>query len=102
MLYYTLMKLTRDQVLKIAQLARLALQPQEIERFQTELSAILNYVEQLNTVDTSQVEPTSQVTGLENRTRPDVVTYTFTREQMFASAIETAEGHVKVKTVLRK
>lgn len=96
------MPLTQTEVRKIADLARIAISEAEIPKYQLELSAILTYVEQLNEVDTSQVEPTSQVTGLENQTRPDAITYDFTREQMLASAIETAEDHVKVKSVFKE
>lgn len=96
------MPLTQTEVRKIADLARIAISEAEIPKYQLELSAILTYVEQLNEVDTNQVEPTSQVTGLENQTRPDAITYDFTREQMLASAIETAEDHVKVKSVFKE
>lgn len=95
------MPLTQDEVRKIADLARIAISEKDIPKYQQELSAILAYVDQLNEVDTSKVEPTSQVTGLENQTRPDAVTYDFTREQMLASAIETAEDHLKVKAVFK-
>ena len=96
------MKLTREQVLQIANLARIAVTEDDIPKYQQELSAILEYVEQLNEVDVTNIEPTSQVTGLENQTRPDVVNYHFTREEMLASAIETAEDHVKVKAVFKE
>ena len=95
------MALSKDEVLKIARLSRIALTEAEIVLYQKELSAILDYVDQLNTVDTSNVEPTHQVTGLENRTRQDEVNYSFTRQQMLASAIETAEDHLKVKNVFK-
>ncbi len=93
------MKLSREEVLKIAELARIQLSDDEVEKFATELSTILDYVEQLNEVDTDAVPPTSQVTGLENRMREDEVTYQFSREDMLESAIETAEDHLKVKAV---
>ena len=93
------MSLSPNQVLHIAKLARLQLTPDEVKKYQQELSSILAFVEQLKQVDTKQVAPTYQVTGLTNRTRPDEVNYTFTREQMLASAIETAEDHIKVKGV---
>lgn len=93
------MQLSEDQVRHIAKLARIRLRDDEIQKFQTELSAILNYVEQLNDVDTTNVVPTSQVTGLENRMRDDEVTYEFSRETMLKSAIETAEDHLKVKGI---
>lgn len=67
------MKLTRDEVEHLGRLARLALTDEEKERYATELSAILEYVEQLQEVDTTDVEPTSQVTGLEDVYREDAV-----------------------------
>lgn len=64
-------KLTRDDVLKLAQLARLELTDEEVESFATELSDILRYVEQLSSVDIDGLAPTNQVTGLTNVTRAD-------------------------------
>lgn len=67
------MKLTRDEVEHLGRLARLVLTEEEKERYATELSAILDYVEQLQEVNTTDVEPTSQVTGLEDVYRDDVM-----------------------------
>lgn len=67
------MKLTKQQVQHVATLARIGLTPAEVEKFQTQLSGILDYVEQLNEVNTDGVEPTAQVTGLTNVTREDEV-----------------------------
>lgn len=94
--------LSQADVLKIADLARIALSDDEVKQYQHDLTSILKFVDQLNEVDTTNVEPTSQVTGLENRTRPDEVNYSFTREQMLESAIETAEDHIKVKNVFKQ
>ena len=66
-------KLSREDVLKLARLARLRLSDEEVTKFQTELSAILDYVAHLDSVDTTGLEPTYQVTGLTNVTRPDVI-----------------------------
>jgi len=65
--------LTRDDVLKLARLARLQLTDAEVTEFQKELAEILHYVEQLNDIDISGLEPTSQVTGLTNVTRDDKI-----------------------------
>jgi aspartyl-tRNA(Asn)/glutamyl-tRNA(Gln) amidotransferase subunit C len=62
-------KLTRDDVLKLAQLARLDLTDDEVEEYSTELTEILQYVEQLSAVDVKGLDPTNQVTGLTNVTR---------------------------------
>lgn len=63
--------LTADDVLKLAQLARLNLTDDEVSKYQQELAEILEYVKQLDGVDVSGMQPTSQVTGLTNVTRPD-------------------------------
>lgn len=57
----------------VAKLANLPITPAEEDKFETQLLAILNYISQLQEVDTSNVLPTSQVTGLTNVTRQDVV-----------------------------
>lgn len=67
------MSLTKDQVLHIAKLARLQLTSEEVDKMTRELSSILDYVKVLDEIDTSAVEPTSQVTGLTNAFREDEV-----------------------------
>ena len=59
-------KLTKKDVEHIAKLSKLSLSDAEKDKFQAQLSSVLGYVEQLNEVDTSGVEPTAQVTGLSN------------------------------------
>ena len=66
-------QLSRDDVLKLAQLARIDLSDDEVTKFVSEFNAILGYVDLLQTVDVSGLEPTSQVTGLVNVTRKDEV-----------------------------
>ena len=67
------MKLTRDEVEYLGRLARLSLTEEEKAQYAAELSDILEFVEQLQEVDTTDVEPTSQVTGLEDVYREDAV-----------------------------
>lgn len=67
------MALTKEEVLHIAKLARLELSEEEVEKFRTQLSEILEYVGQLQRVDTEGIEPISQITGLENVMREDLV-----------------------------
>lgn len=64
-------QLTQQQVRHIAKLARLKLSDEEVEKFSKELTSILGYIEKLNEVNTENVEPTAQVTGLHNVFRPD-------------------------------
>lgn len=63
--------ITKDEVKHIAELARIKLDSDQIEKYQAELSAILDFVGQLLEADTSTVEPIQQVTGLENIFKED-------------------------------
>lgn len=65
------MKLTKEQIEKIARLARLNLSEEELERYAGQITDILDYVDILKNLDTSGVSETSQVTGLANVTRTD-------------------------------
>ncbi|HCI03323.1 MAG: Asp-tRNA(Asn)/Glu-tRNA(Gln) amidotransferase subunit GatC [Candidatus Peribacteraceae bacterium] len=65
--------LSSDDVRHIAKLARLNLSDEEVEKFTKELSSILEYVDQLQEVDTKNVVPTAQVTGLHNSFRADEI-----------------------------
>ncbi|MBI3624515.1 Asp-tRNA(Asn)/Glu-tRNA(Gln) amidotransferase subunit GatC [Candidatus Saccharibacteria bacterium] len=94
-------KLSHDDVLKLARLARLRLSKEEVATFQTEIAAILEYVEQLQDVDVDKLEPTSQVTGLKNVMRPDeVYDYGASPEALLKNAPATEGGHIKVKRML--
>lgn len=58
-------------VKKVAKLANLAITPSEEKEFDKQLNDIVKYIEKLNSVDTTNIEPTAQVTGLKNRRRND-------------------------------
>ena len=94
-------QITRDDVLHLAQLSSLQLSNAEIDGLQTDISNILGYVEQLSKLNTSDVEPTYQVTGLQNIWRDDtVIDYGVSREDLLARAPESADNQVKVPKVL--
>ncbi len=65
------MSLNSDQVKHIAKLSRIQLTDEEVEKYRTQLSAVLGYIEQLNELDTSSVLPTVNTTGLMNVLRED-------------------------------
>ena len=94
-------ELTRNDVLKLARLARLQLTEDEVEQFTAEISAILEYVEQLQSVDLEGVEPTNQVTGLKNVMRPDVLeNYGYTHDELLKNLPAKEGRHIKVKRML--
>ena len=94
-------KLTRDDVLKLAQLARLDLSEAEVEAYQAELSEILQYVEHLQSVDVDGLEPTNQVTGLENVTRPDELKdYGYQAAELLKNVPGLQANQIKVKRMI--
>lgn len=94
--------LSTDEVKHVAALAHLGLTKKEIAKFQKQLSQIVSFVNQLSEVDTNNVVPTSQVTGLENVFREDVVTPSLSREKVLANAPDKYKEFFKVRPVLEK
>jgi aspartyl-tRNA(Asn)/glutamyl-tRNA(Gln) amidotransferase subunit C len=94
-------KLTRDDVLKLAQLARLELSEDEISEFSEELSDILRYVEQLQSVSTDGLKPTQQVSGLTNVFRDDeVIDYGYQPLDLLKNVPQTKDNMIKVKRMI--
>jgi len=94
-------KLTRDDVLKLALLARLELSDTEIEEFADELSEILQYVEQLQNVDVSGLQPTNQVTRLTNVTRDDIVRgYGYEPKELLKNVPTVDNDQIKVRRMI--
>jgi aspartyl-tRNA(Asn)/glutamyl-tRNA(Gln) amidotransferase subunit C len=96
------MNLTRQQVEKVAHLARLAVTDEEKERYGRQLSAILTYIEKLNELDTSQVEPTSHVLPMQNVMRDDEPRPGLPREKALANAPEPHEGFFRVPKIIEE
>jgi aspartyl-tRNA(Asn)/glutamyl-tRNA(Gln) amidotransferase subunit C len=100
----SVMKLSKDDILKLAKLSRLQLDDDETEQYQSEISAILDYVAQLDTVDVAGVQPTYQVTGLtsqdENATRDDEVSQQVRQSELLKNVPVTEGGHIKVKRMI--
>jgi aspartyl-tRNA(Asn)/glutamyl-tRNA(Gln) amidotransferase subunit C len=94
------MALSKSEVQHIAQLARLELTEEEIARYQKQLSAILDYITMLQELNTDAVEPTSQVTGLQNILRSDTQEQSLSNHEALANAPDKEEGFFKVKPVI--
>lgn len=86
----------------VAKLANLPLTSEEEKKFGEQLSETLDYVNRLEEIDTKGLEPTSQVTGLENVTREDEVTPSLTQEEALKNAKSTYKGFIKVKAILEQ
>lgn len=94
-------KLKKEDVLNLAELVRLKLTDEEVSEFTEELSAILDYVEQLGDVNVSGLQPTNQVTGLTNVTRKDEIKdYGYSLEDLQANLPDSKNNQIKVKRML--
>jgi len=98
---YQMAKLSRGDILKLAQLAQLELTDGEIDKFQKELSEILGYVEQLQNVNVEGLQPTYQVTGLKNVTRKDeIIDYGVSQAELLKNVPTLENKQIKVRRVL--
>ena len=96
------MALTRDEVLHIAQLARVGLSEEDVATFQEQLSEILDHFETLKALDTEGVEPTSHPLPLESVMRADEVRPSLPREEVLANAPLADEAAFRVRAVLEE
>jgi aspartyl-tRNA(Asn)/glutamyl-tRNA(Gln) amidotransferase subunit C len=88
--------ISREQVLHVAKLARLALSEEELERFSEQLNAILEAIGKVSELDLSDVPPTSHPLALVNVVDPDESRPSLSREQALANAPESEEGAFRV------
>ncbi len=94
------MKLTKQQVGRLAKLARIELSEEEKEQLGESLTIILDYVKQLEEVDVKNVRPTSQITGQVNVEREDKAEKCENPDDLIAAAPDSEGRNVKVKAVL--
>lgn len=94
-------KVTIEDVKKLARLSALQLTDEEAKSLQTDLEEIIGFVEQLDAVDTTGIEPTYQVTGLRNVSRKDeVIDYGVSQAELLKNAPASQDAQIKVRRVL--
>jgi aspartyl-tRNA(Asn)/glutamyl-tRNA(Gln) amidotransferase subunit C len=94
------MKITKEEVLYVANLARLEISAAEIEKLTVQIGEILDYVDQLNQVDTTGVSGTAHAVPLTNAFREDAVRPQLAREEALANAPHQEEGGFAVPRVI--
>ena len=94
------MKITSEEVLYVANLARLEISAAEIEKLTGQIGEILDYVDQLNQVDTTGISGTSHAVPLTNAFREDVVQPHLAREDALANAPQQEDGGFIVPKVI--
>ena len=94
------MALTREEVLHVARLARIGLTDADVEKFQQQLSSILEHFDVLRRVDTEGVEPTTHTLPLMGVMGADEPRPSLTPEQVLANAPMEHDGYLRVRAVL--
>lgn len=96
------MSLSRDEVLKIAGLARLALSEEEVARFSDQLSAVLDYVARLDELDLRGIEPSVHAVARTNVMRDDVVIPSLSPTDALFNAAATSENQFLIQSILEE
>ena len=94
------MKITKDEVLYVAHLARLDLDAESIEKFAGQIDPVLGYIEKLNQVDTQGIKPTSHAISLTNAFRDDEERQHIERDLALANAPEKEDGQFVVPKIV--
>lgn len=94
------MSVSLDEVRHLAALSEIQLSDGELESLTTDIDNIVGYINQLDELDTDQVEPTFQLTGLQNVWRDDKIEPQLSREKLLNLAPDTENNQVKVPKVL--
>ncbi|MEE8135905.1 MAG: Asp-tRNA(Asn)/Glu-tRNA(Gln) amidotransferase subunit GatC [Thermodesulfobacteriota bacterium] len=94
------MKISKDDIIKVSELARLEFKEEELEKFTEQLGNILEYIEQLNELDTDNVEPTSHVLDISTPLREDKVVEWLSTEEVLKNAPESEDDFFVVPQVI--
>ncbi len=94
------MNLSREDVIKIAHLARLALTDEELADYQEQLSAVLDYAARLDELDLTDVAPSVHAVGRRNVLRDDIVTPSLSPDDALYNAAATADGQFLIQSIL--
>ena len=94
--------LTKEEILNIATLARIGLSEKDTEKYQHDLSEILDYFKKLEKLNVENVEPIGHITGMQNSFRSDKAEDfgSIGKEAIARNFPEQKDGHIKVKSVL--
>jgi len=94
--------LSKEEITKVATLARIGVSEKDVETYQHDLSEILDYFNKLNEVDVTGIEPIGHITGMQNKFRSDAQADfgLLGRETIMRNAPEVKDEYIKVKSVL--
>jgi aspartyl-tRNA(Asn)/glutamyl-tRNA(Gln) amidotransferase subunit C len=93
-------RISEDQVRHVAHLARLEITDEEAVRMQKELDKMISFAEQLNELNTENIEPTSHVLDIKNVFREDIAKKGLPQEEVLKNAPDHQDGQIKVPSIL--
>ena len=94
------MPILKEDVLKVAHLARIDLSGEELKLFSHQLESVLEFIDKLKTVDVSSVKPTNHVLDIQNVLRADTLRASLKKEDVLRNAPETLKEHFQVPRVI--
>lgn len=94
------MKINESDIIKVAKLARLDLTADEKDEFSKQLSGIIDYVEKINELDTSDVDAADHIVELNNVVRKDVVKTSISRDELEKIAPDFKDGYIVVPKII--
>jgi aspartyl-tRNA(Asn)/glutamyl-tRNA(Gln) amidotransferase subunit C len=96
------MKINKEDIIKLADLAKLQLSDVQIEEMESDMEKMLGFVEKLKELDVEGLEPLRYMTSNENVLRDDVMEHTITKEDALRNAPQKDSDYIKVPKVLKK
>ena len=93
-------RISKEEVKHVANLARLAISEEETEKLQKQLDSIITFAEQLNELDTENVEPTTHVLHMKNVLREDKASPGLPREEVLKNAPDHQDGQIRVPGIM--
>lgn len=94
------MAISRDDVVKVAHLARIDLSGEELQLFSKQLESIVEFIDKLKVLDISSLKPSSHVLEIKNVFRPDIAKDSLTKEAVLQNAPKSLKGHFLVPKVI--
>lgn len=93
-------RISKEEVKHVANLARLAITEEETEKLQKQLDSIITFAEQLNELDTENIEPTTHVLHMKNVLREDKASKGLPREEVLKNAPDHQDGQIRVPGIM--
>ncbi len=93
-------RISKEEVKHVANLARLAITDDETEKLQKQLDSIITFAEQLNELDTENIEPTTHVLHMKNVLREDKASKGLPREEVLKNAPDQQDGQIRVPGIM--